>query len=173
MLARRRSESSVDSAALRAAAERLVEQAILRREMAFSEFTPPPQAAAESLLSDLKRTRFRASEAAYRAALTAYAVTEEELLGQLHWHLTLLRFIDVRFRPGIQVSAADVRDYYDLRFLPEWRQSTAAPPPPAGQVRERIEAVLAQEQLDAVVGRFLNQARTQLTIRFRDEAFRP
>jgi hypothetical protein len=162
---------AIDAKALREAAERLVEQTILKREMAFTDFSPPPPSSGATLLADLKRSRFHSSEAEYRAALAEYGVSEDDLLAQLLWQITVLRFIDFRFRPGIQVSPADIRDYYQRKFTADWREATANPLPPLGQVRERIEAILAQEQLDAAVERWLNQTRTQLKIRFREEAF--
>jgi len=164
--------AALDGKILQEAAERLVEQTILKREMAFTDFSPPSPAAASALLADLKRSRFHSSEAEYRAALAEYGVGEDELLAQLLWQITVLRFIDFRFRPGIQVAPADIRDYYQRKFTREWSGTTANAPPALGQVRERIEAILAQEQLDAAVERWLNQTRTQLKIRFREEAFR-
>jgi hypothetical protein len=104
--------------------------------------------------------------------LEAYRVSEPDLVAQLQWQVTLLRFIDSRFRPGIQVSPEDVLSYYEQKFIPDWRATSTAPPPPAGQVRNRIELLLEQQQLDASVERWLNQARTQTVIRFREEAFR-
>lgn len=162
----------MDSATLREAAERLVDQTIIRREMALADYTPPEPTAAATLLVELRKTRFQASEVLYRASLEAYRVSETDLVAQLQWQVTLLRFIDSRFRPGIQVAPEDVLNYYRQKFVPEWRATSSAPPPPAGQVRDKIEQLLEQQQLDAAVERWLNQARTQNVIRFRDEAFR-
>ena len=162
----------LDPATLREAAERLIDQTIIRREMVLADYTPPEPAAASSLLAELKKTRFQDSDLLYRASLEAYRVSEADLVVQLQWQVTLLRFIDSRFRPGIQVAPEDVTSYYEQKFLREWRATSSAPPPPAGQVRNRIELLLEQQQLDASVERWLNQARTQTTIRFREEAFR-
>src|ERR1035438_8233584 len=42
-----------------------------------------------------------------------YGVTEPELKTRLLWQLTLVRFIDVRFRPGIQIGDDDIRNYFN------------------------------------------------------------
>ena len=42
-----------------------------------------------------------------------YGLTEPKLREQLLWQLTVLQFIDERFRGGVVVTDDDVRDYYD------------------------------------------------------------
>ena len=41
------------------------------------------------------------------------ACTEDQLRRYLQWQLTVLRFIDQRFRPGVLVTEEEVRAYYD------------------------------------------------------------
>ncbi len=47
---------------------------------------------------------------------------------RLWWQLTLLRFIDYRFRPGIQISDSDIDAYYQQQ-VPKWREQGIDPIP--------------------------------------------
>lgn len=162
----------LDEASLRQAADRSVEQTLIRREIALGEYAPVPASAVEPVLENLKKERFHGSDAEYRKALRQYGIPEQDLKEQLLWQLTLLRFIDQRFRPGVQVPLEDIRAYYRETFVPQWQNATTAPLPPIGQAREKIEETLTQQQLDNLLDRWLNSARTQIPIVFRDTAFR-
>ena len=54
------------------------------------------------MLKQIQTQRFQDPEE-YRQALEKYGVSESDLNAHLLWQLTLLRFIDARFRPGVQV----------------------------------------------------------------------
>src|SRR5579862_3166915 len=95
----------------REAAERMVDQALVRNELEASRYLLPSPDEADTALKELK-SRF-ADEAAYRRALAEYGVSEQDLKARLLWELTLVRFIDVRFRPGIQVSDEEIRNYFN------------------------------------------------------------
>lgn len=161
--------AAASSTALRQAAERRVEQVLLRREMVIGGYEPAGPEAAQAVLSSLKRDRFGGEETAYRKALAEYGVSEDDLLDQLQWQVTLLRFIELRFRPGVQISSEEVAAYYEEKFLPAWQGP--GPPPALDDVADRIELLLAYEQVNNLVERWLNSTRAQLDIVFREEAF--
>jgi hypothetical protein len=160
----------LDPSALRQAADRRVEQVLLRREMVIGGYDPAGPDAAQAVLDSLKRERFRGDAAAYREALRDYGVSEEDLLDQLQWQVTLLRFIEARFRPGVQIPSEDVAAYYRETFLPQWKGP--GEPPALDDMSERIELLLASERVNQLVDRWLNSTRAQLDIAYREEAFR-
>jgi hypothetical protein len=156
---------------LRAAAERLVEQSIIRREISIGDYPPAPPALAGEVLSQVKRERFGARADAYQEALRAYGISEPQLRAQLEWQLNLLRFIDQRFRTGVQIPGEDAVAYYRERFAPDWRKARGTAPPPFSEAREEIERILTEQQVGSLVDRWLAVARTQTEIRFREAAF--
>jgi hypothetical protein len=85
--------------ARRRAADRLIDQALIRREMRISQFPEPTPAEAEKVLAAIKRKRFPTGEA-YQRALEEYEISEQYLLAHLRWELAALRFTDYRFRPA-------------------------------------------------------------------------
>ena len=80
---------------------------------------------ADALLA-ATRQRFP-DEVAYRKQLDEYEITEDELKEQLKWQMTLLSFIEVRFRPGIQVPEPEVREYYENQYLADGRRPSGQP----------------------------------------------
>lgn len=161
----------LDEEALREGADRLIAQALVRREISIADYPAPPPDAAEKALQDLKQQRY-GNDAIYRAALRKYGLTEDELRAQLLWQLTLLRFIEVRFRPAVQIPTEEVRTYYRETFTPDWQTRSNQPVPTLPRVREQIEAALIEERINSARDRWLNLTRSQLPIVYREEAFK-
>jgi hypothetical protein len=128
--------------ARRAAAERLVDQQLIRNEMEIGSYLAPSDADVDRMLVDFRSQRFR-TESEYRAALARYGITEPELKEHLRWELAALRFTDQRFRLTAQAPPAQGAD-------------RAAPG--TDQVEENMEA-------------WLKEARSQTKIQFKKEAF--
>jgi hypothetical protein len=120
-------------------------------------------------LNNLRRDRFGGSDEAMRAAVQRYAITEDQLRTQLLWQLTVLRFIDQRFRPAVIVSDDEVRAYYtqhlaDLRRQYPNDDSFEALEP---KVRSLIEGQRINQNLDE----WLAEVRKNTRIEYRQEAF--
>lgn len=158
--------------ALRIAADKLADQLLLRKELGFTQFSEPDSASADIMVASLIQQQFGGDAARYREALTAYDVGEEELKAALRWQVTLVRFVDFFFRPGVQVGDEDVRDYYQFSFLPELRRTSPnAAAPPFETVSEQLRDVVTQERVDNALDRWLSQSRAQTQILFREGAF--
>lgn len=80
------------------AADRLVEQELLRHEVAQTRFAEPEKAEADRILGEVRR-RF-ASREQYDQALRKYGLSEEDLRSHLVWQWTVLRFTESRFHAG-------------------------------------------------------------------------
>jgi hypothetical protein len=150
------------------ALERLVEQALIRHEIEISRYNAPDAEAIEKFLQNVK-ARFK-SEEAYLEALAKSQINDEQLRQAITWQITLLRFIQYRFRPGIQVSEEHIQSYYDKQFLPEWSKSKKEPPPPLPDVRDRIARILTAQREDEALDQWLEQAKKQTRIRIHEEA---
>ena len=161
----------LDEEAFREAADRLIGQTLVRREIAIADYPAPSPDVADKALQDLKQQRY-GSDAIYRAALQKYGVTEAALKSQLLWQLTLLRFVEVRFRPSVQIPTEEVRAYYREKFTPDWQQRSNQPVPTLPRVREQIESTLTEERIATAMDRWLNLTRSQLPIVYREEAFK-
>jgi hypothetical protein len=81
----------------RQAAERLVDQDLIRKELDISRYPQPAAADVQKTLDQLKRTRFQGDDAAYRRALSQYDLTGEEVRAHVAWQLGVVRFNVYRF----------------------------------------------------------------------------
>jgi peptidyl-prolyl cis-trans isomerase SurA len=156
----------------RAAADRLIEQTLIRREMQASRYSPPDLGLAKALLASMKQSRFSGDEATYQAELQRARVSEADLESAFLWQLTVLRFVEFRFRPGIQIPADEVREYYEQKFVPSWKARTTDPVPSLEEAERNCEEILVQERIDNQLDRWISLTRTQTNIRYRDEVFR-
>jgi hypothetical protein len=161
-----------DSDALRDAADKLIQQLLIRREMESSRYAPPDAALVEQLVQSFKQARFGGDEAAYEAGLQAAGLKDAQIREWFRWTLTVLRFVEFRFRPGVQIPAEEIREYYETQFVPQWRRRTSDPPPTYEQAERACEEILMQERIDNLLDRWISQTRTQVNIKYQDEAFR-
>jgi hypothetical protein len=151
------------------AAGRLIEQALIKRDMDLSRYPLPEPSEAEASLRDVKATY--APESLYRQELQEYGITEEALERRLLWQLTLLRFIDYRFRPAIQIPDADVKTYYDQQ-LAEWKQQGIQSITTLDDSRAKIEEILTQQRIDQALDTWIAETRRQVSINYLDEALK-
>jgi hypothetical protein len=165
------SEPDFGPASRKKTAERLVERALLENEMEAGNYPAPTPAEVQTQLDTFKKERFP-TEDAYPKALARYGIREEDLKRYLSEQLAVLRFIDARFGPGVQILDADVRDYYDEHFVKEWENKSGTPVPSLDEVRSRIEDILREEQVDRLMNNWLKEARERTRIDYKPEAFR-
>lgn len=149
--------------ARRKAADRLVDQQIIRNELATGGYTRATDAEADAMLREIRQNRFGGSEVRLKQALGQYGLTEDELRQHLLWQLTVLRFIDERFRPGVLVTDDQVRAYYDQH--PQLKKVTFQAA--AGEIRKTLEGEQVNAQFDA----WLDETRKGEQVRFIEGAF--
>lgn len=164
-----REQPDFSGGAKRKSAERLIDQAIIREEVANGGYSRPTEADASGLLRQLRQDRFGGSEARLKEALSRYRLTEAQLRAHLVWQLTVLRFIDQRFRPGVLITDEDLRAYYD-RHLAELKREY-----PGNDSLEALEpkirASLEGERINQSFGEWIKQARGRNRIEYRQGAF--
>lgn len=158
----------IDATTKRDAADRLIEQTLFRGEMELNHF-PQAEAAEAAKLEAPIRARYRTAEA-FQSDLSAHGISEAVLLRHLLWQQSMLTYIDLRFRPSVQVPQTDVRAFYE-RKRAEWEKQNSQPIPTWEDSRGPMEQALIQERVDQAVDRWLGDRRTQVDIVFRKEAF--
>jgi peptidyl-prolyl cis-trans isomerase SurA len=156
--------------AQRQAAERLIDQSVIRGEISTGGFTSATDAEAQAMLDRIRRDRFQNSSARLREALARYALTEDVLRGQLLWQMTVLRFIDQRFRPGVLVADEDVRKYYDEHLTDLRRQYPKAKS--YEELAPEIRASLEGERINQEFESWLSATRKSERIEYKPGAFK-
>jgi hypothetical protein len=154
----------------RKTAERMVDQTLIRSEIEISRYLLPTAGEVDAALKALK-DRYP-DEAAYRGALSQHGISEDELRTMLLWQLTLVRFIDARFRPGIQISAEQIQKYFNEHVRPSLEQAHPGKSASLDDYREGIEQTLTGEAANQQVEQWLKDARGRTRIDYHEEVFR-
>ena len=87
------------------AVSRLIDQALIRRDMENGGYANPDTSEADKLLDQIKQ-RYH-GDTGLRQSLASYGLTEDELKQRLTWQTRVLEFIELRFgqaEPGNQVN---------------------------------------------------------------------
>lgn len=157
---------------LRQTAGLLVDQALIRREAELSRYPAPADPEIQKALAQSAESLGLTRQQMFAEALE-YGFSEQEIRDLAAWRLTVIRFIDYRFRPSVQVSEADITGYYNDVFLPQFRARSAdAAPPPIDSIRERIIDILNTELATQAAQSWLEQSRKLTRIRYFEEAFK-
>lgn len=165
----------------REAGERLVDQQLIRNEMQIGHYPDPSPAESDALLRKF-RQEHHANNTEFQAALQKYGITEDQLKQHLVWQLEAIHFTDQRFRPGALSPTAP-------KSVPG-RAAAAKTPPnanraapvdindPADQPIKSTPSATAQsgsdtaeESVDQQMDAWLKEARSQVRIQFKKEAF--
>jgi len=145
-------------------AERLIDQEIIRQEIVTGGYRRPTDEDAESFEKQLVRDRFHGSAAQASAALAKYGLTEPQLRAQLLWQLTVLRFIDQRFRAGVLVTDEDIQSYYEQHHRELGTDSIEA-------LKPKIRSTLEGDRINDLFNAWLAHERKTTRIEYKQEAF--
>jgi hypothetical protein len=139
---------------------RLVDQTLIRHEIDATRFQESPAEEGAALLVHLK-----AGMKDFDASLAANHLTEAVVAKHLQWQVTFLRFVEYRFKPSIEVTDTDLKDFYSKQ-VEEWKKQDK-PVPAFDEVRDDLERLLSSKFVDQALDRWLGDQRTQTPILFK------
>lgn len=156
-------------AASRKVAERLIDQELVRQDLLNGQYPQPTEKDVTDFLQQFKRDRFGGSDAQLRAELTRYSLTESQLRQYLLWQLTVLRFIDQRFRGSVLVTDEEIAAYY------QQHKSELQKAYPSNNSLEtlspKIRESLSGERINQAFEDWLAETRRETRIEYRQTAF--
>ncbi len=159
----------VNPESLRAGAERMIELVLIRREMALSRFAEPAMTEIEPILAKVKQEG--SASASWETLLRRHEVSEEEVRESLLAQLTTLRFVRIRFRPAVAIEEREIERYYREKFAPETKPGGNRETTSLEDARDQIELLLTEQKIDQALDQWLAQARRQVRVTYRAEAF--
>jgi hypothetical protein len=101
--------------------------------------------------------------------LADHNLTPQEVQERWRRRMQILSFIDTRFRAGVRISKADIANYYQNVFVPEFKKQNANPPS-LDSISSRIEEVLLQQHVTALLQDWLQSLRDQGSVMILDPA---
>lgn len=111
-----------------------------------------------------------ATEAGWQAFLAAHGFTQAEVEDRVRERLEILQFIQLRFGVAARAPNAEVQKYYDQVLKPELERHHAAVPQ-LSAVASRIREILREQQVDALVERWIEGLRSDEEVRILDPAY--
>lgn len=135
---------------------RLIRQRLVFQEM---EQTAPPELSDEEVDEWLATARPAGSDPARQN------LKEEDLADYGRRQLQLEKFLDLRFKTGLQVSAQEIESYYKNRLRPEMERRGVQPIPPLEGVRDRVEQAVLEERVNQLVEEWMSELRQRTGVR--------
>lgn len=143
----------------RAALGRLVDQQLLREQVRAGELKSIASDQVERQMEKVKAEVLRNSpNDSWTQLLAKYRLSEGFLKARIAAELQQLQLIDSRFRPSIQISQAEIEQYYKDQLVPRLPQSGTVNLP---DVTPRIREILVQNKMDQMLNSWLESLRSQ------------
>ncbi|MGI8771634.1 MAG: hypothetical protein ACR2JE_09365 [Acidobacteriaceae bacterium] len=159
------------------AMQHLVSRTLILQQMKNQQIAPPPEdEAVQKELADLRRhipncVQYACeTDAGWRRFLAAQGFTESEIDARWKQRMQILKFIELRFRSGIRISNTEIADYYNKTLVPAFERRKATPPPLA-KVSSRIDEVLLQQRVTALLNDWLKSLRDAGSVAILDPAY--
>ena len=147
----------------KAALDRLIDQDLLREQMRMTDLKPVGAEAVKKQFGDLRNDQVREHpEQTWAMTLSQYRLTDRVVEDHVAAELEQLQFMDLRFRPSIQVSSADVEKYYREQIIPKL---PASDPANFNDAAPKIREILIQEKINQLLNSWLETLRSQAQIR--------
>jgi hypothetical protein len=166
-----RAQPDFSPANRRATAERMVSQTLILRELENSRYPVPPVSEIDPILDKFQKDNF-ASVDDYLRALAAAGITDPQLRDELLWQRRLLQFIDVRFRPAVQVTEQEIEDYFHKTVEPAAEAAHPGEPVTIDEYHDRIEEKLTGDQVDRQMNTWMENQRQRSLVTFHEDAFK-
>jgi peptidyl-prolyl cis-trans isomerase SurA len=157
-----RSPDSFTGEERKAALNRLIDQELLREQVRPSETAPADQVTTR--VTEIRKLHAEAAtEDAWHSALQRYGLTQSELEKRLGDSIQLMRMVEERLRPAIQIDQKAVESYYHDQLLPELKKAgnkEVALPEVFGHIRE----LLAEQRMNQLITGWLASLRSESRI---------
>jgi peptidyl-prolyl cis-trans isomerase SurA len=149
----------------RSVLDRLIDQELLREQMKSSEFIHATDAEVEARLADARKQYPQAASAeSWQSFLAQYQLTEKDLAVRVRRQIDLMRLVDARLRPAVQIDSKSIETYYRDQFVPKLKQSGASEVPLA-EVSAKIRELLTQQKVSELLVSWLQTLRSEGEVR--------
>ena len=141
-----------------AALDRLVDQELLREQVRPGQTAPAAEVTAR--VAEVRKLQpGAASDTVWQAALQRYGLTEGALEKRLSEDIQLMKLVEDRLRPSIQIDQKAVESYYKDELLPELTRAGDSAKP-LTEVYGRIKTLLAEKKMNELLSGWLASLRS-------------
>ncbi len=149
----------------RAVLDRLIDQELLREQMKSADFPHATEEEAAARVADARKQYPQAtSSEAWQALLAQYHLAEKDLLAHVRQQIDVMRLVDARLRPAVEIDSKSIEAYYRDQFVPKLKQSGASEVPLA-EVSAKIRELLTEEKVSELLVSWLQTLRSEGQVR--------
>jgi hypothetical protein len=153
-----RDPDSFTTSERRAALDRLIDQELLREQVRPSQSVPADQVAAR-VTEVRKLDPGCATEEGWHAKLQRYGLTQAAVEKRLGDEIQLMKSVEDRLRPSIQIDEHAVETYYHDQLLPQLKKAGSSATP-LNEVFGRIKTLLAEKKMNELLTDWLSNLRS-------------
>ena len=104
------------------------------------------------------------TDAGWQKFVADHGFTMPELVDRWQQRMEILKFIELRFRSGIEITPAQIKSYYDKNMLPQYAKVKATPPR-LDIISDRIQEVLLEQQVSSLLSDWLTSLKAEGSVR--------
>lgn len=146
--------------------DQLINRELLRQELEHFPLQPEDQGRADQRLEELKQGYAEIGGITY--VLRGLGLQESEIEAYLALQVSMMRFIEVRFRPFVNVTPAEVGEYYRTELEPKLRASGSRIPSQE-EVSKQIDSLLVDSKVSRMMDDWIQTLRQHSEIEVFDE----
>ena len=145
----------------RAVLDRLIDQELLRQQMNSANFPHAGDSEVSARVREARKLYPQAvSDQAWQAVLAQYHLTEKDLLAHVRQEIELMRLVDARLRPAVQIDSKSIEAYYRDQFVPQLKQAGSREVP-LSDVSAKIRELLTQKKVNELLVSWLQTLRSE------------
>src|ERR1700691_866408 len=145
----------------RAVLDRLIDQELLRGQMKSADFRHATDEEVAAHVAEARRQSPQAASAeAWQALLAQYHLTEKSLFEHVRQQIDVMRLVDARLRPAVQIDSKSIEAYYRDQFVPKLKKS-GADQVPLAEVSNKIRELLTEQKVSEMLVSWLQTLRSE------------
>lgn len=149
----------------RAVLDRLIDLELLRGQMNSADFRHATDAEIAARIAEARKQYPQASsDEAWRSLLASYHLTEKDLNAHVQQQIDVMRLVDARLRPAVQIDSKSIEAYYRDQFVPKLKQAGASEVP-LTEVAGKIRELLTEEKVSEMLVSWLQTLRSEGHVR--------
>lgn len=153
------------------AIERLVDRALILQQAKLQPDIAVPDDQVSVQLQELRkeipacRQQYHCeTDAGWTKFVSDQGFTIPELTEHWRSRMETLKFVELRFKAGIQITPEEIKAYYDKTLMPEYAKQKVVTPA-LDTIKDRISEILLQERVTNLLDDWLQSLKAQGTVR--------
>ena len=149
----------------RAVLDRLIDQELLGEQMKAAYFQHASESEAATRIAEARKLYPEAAtDEGWQLVLASFGLTEKDLVAHVEQQIDLMRLVDARLRPAVQIDSKTIEAYYREKFVPQLKQ-TGAGEVALADVSSQIRELLTEEKVNELLVSWLQTLRSESKVR--------